>query len=211
VPHSPSTDDDLLLGDRSLLDAFRRGDAQALTKVYYQHVDDVARLVRRGFVLDAQGGARVFGAPNADIERELVQETFLRAFSPAGRRAYDGLRPYRPYLLRIAKNLLIDRHRRRRPEVSLEAWPEVAALDAAPLGPELEQSLDDRKLFEVTKVYLQSLPAEEREIVRLRFEEGLSQDVVSEQLGVTRRRVRSVEESVQRGLERHLSSQGLYP
>ncbi|MBK6686821.1 MAG: sigma-70 family RNA polymerase sigma factor [Deltaproteobacteria bacterium] len=211
MPHSPSTDDDLLLGDRSLLDAFRRGDAQALTKIYYHHVDDVARLVRRGFVLDAQGGARVFGAPNADVERELVQETFLRAFSPAGRRAFDGLRPYRPYLLRIAKNLLIDRHRRRRPEVSLENWPEGAALDAAPLGPELEQSMDDRKLFEVTKVYLQALPAEEREIVRLRFEEGLSQDVVSAQLGVTRRRVRSVEESVQRGLERHLSSQGLYP
>lgn len=211
MPHSPSTDEDLLLSDRGLLDAFRRGDADALTKVYYQHVEVVARLLRRGFVLDAQGGARVFGAPNADVERELVQETFLRAFSAAGRRAYDGLRPYRPYLLRIAKNLLIDRHRRRRPEVSWDTTPDGAELDAALLGPELEQSLDDRRLFEVTQLFLQALPADEREIVRLRFEDGLSQDVVSERLGVTRRRVRSVEESVQRGLQRHLISKGLYP
>ena len=211
MPHSPSTDEDLLLSDRGLLDAFRRGDAEALTKVYYQHVEAVARLLRRGFVLDAQGGARVFGAPNADIARELVQETFRRAFSAAGRRAYDGLRPYRPYLLRIAKNLLIDRHGRRRPEVSWDAATDAAALDAAILGPELEQSLDDRRLFEVTQMYLQGLPPEEREIVRLRFEEGLSQDVVSVRLGVTRRRVRSVEESVERGLQRHLTSKGLYP
>jgi RNA polymerase sigma-70 factor (ECF subfamily) len=211
VADAPSTPDDLLLADRGLLDAFRRGEAEALTQIYYHHVDHVARLVRRGFVLDAQGGARVYGAPNAEVERELVQETFLRAFSPAGRRAYDGLRPYRPYLLRIAKNLLIDRHRRRRPEVSLEGWPDGAALDEAPLGPELEQSMDDRKLFEVTRAYVEGLPDEERAIVRLRFEEGLSQDVVSARLGVTRRRVRTVEESVQRGLARHLASKGLYP
>lgn len=200
-----------LTRDRSLLDAFRRGEPEALAVVYHHHVTEVARLLRRGFVIDAQGGTRVLGAPNGEVERELVQETFLRAFSPAGRSSYDGLRPYRPYLHRIAKNLLIDRHRRRRPEVPLDGPLDVASLDAAPIGPEVEQSLDDRRLFEVTRAYLATRSEEERTFVQLRFEDGLSQDVVAARLGVTRRRIRSLEEGVQRGLERHLRSKGLYP
>ena len=43
---------------------------------------------------------------------DLVQEVFLRAFDERARLGYDGLRPYRPYLLRIAKNLRIDTARR---------------------------------------------------------------------------------------------------
>jgi len=48
---------------------------------------------------------------------DVVQEVFVRALSEKARTSYDGLRPYRPYLLRIAKNLMIDRARRigRRP------------------------------------------------------------------------------------------------
>ncbi|MGW8258245.1 MAG: hypothetical protein ACWGMZ_12220, partial [Thermoguttaceae bacterium] len=35
------------------------------------------------------------------------------------------LRPYRPYLFRIARNLVIDRHRRRKPDVSLDETNEA--------------------------------------------------------------------------------------
>jgi DNA-directed RNA polymerase specialized sigma24 family protein len=48
---------------------------------------------------------------DADGERELVQDTFAKAFAAAARQAYDGVSPYRPYLLRITKNLMIDRYR----------------------------------------------------------------------------------------------------
>ena len=97
--------------DRPLLDAFRRGDRAAAERVYYHYVDDVDKLVRRGFILDAKETIRVPGIGDADAAADLVQEVFVRALSEPARLSYDGLRPYRPYLLRIAKNLLIDRLR----------------------------------------------------------------------------------------------------
>ncbi len=42
---------------------------------------------------------------------DIVQETILRAWRRAGRLAADG-RPLRPWLMRVARNLAIDRQRR---------------------------------------------------------------------------------------------------
>lgn len=43
--------------NRELLDRFRRGERAALAAVYEHYVDDVALLARRGFAIDARGGA----------------------------------------------------------------------------------------------------------------------------------------------------------
>ena len=99
--------------NQELLLAFREGTREALTRVYQHYVDEVARGVRRGFFL-GEGRERIPGAPDDQAQRELVQEVFLRAFSEKARNAYDGLRPFRPYLMRIVRNLLIDYWRRRR-------------------------------------------------------------------------------------------------
>ena len=47
-----------------------------------------------------------------------MQEAFRRAFEERARSAYDGLRPYRRYLLTITRNLVIDQLRKQR-----EGWP----------------------------------------------------------------------------------------
>src|SRR5262245_54234460 len=99
--------------NRDLLDRFRRGERAALSEVYERYVDDVATLARRGFTMEAQGHVYVPGA-DIDGEHELVQDTFVKAFADAARQSFDGLRPYRPFLLRITKNLMIDRFRARR-------------------------------------------------------------------------------------------------
>src|SRR5262249_10922972 len=102
----------LLAGDRELLDAFRRGDREALARVYHHYVDAVARLVRYGFLLETRN-LRISGARDVDAENEIIQDVFVRAFGERARLGYDGIRPYRPYLLRIAKNLLVDQARSR--------------------------------------------------------------------------------------------------
>src|ERR671919_469239 len=90
--------------DPALLEAFRRGEREALARVYRDHVDDVeaflrARLARAG---------RLTAWSLAD----LVQDVFLRAFANKARASYDGQREYQPYLRALARNLLIDRLRR---------------------------------------------------------------------------------------------------
>jgi RNA polymerase sigma factor (sigma-70 family) len=202
-------------GKRDLLDRFRRGDRAALAEVYERYVDDVAMVVRRGFTMESQGLV-VAGANDREVEREIIQDTFLRAFAEAARLAYDGLRPYRPYLLRITKNLMIDRLRARSREGA--AIGDVGDIDRlletnAPFEAEPERDAAEdlrwRLLQARTAEYVAGLDDESRELVRLRFDEELSQDVVASRMRCTRRRVRTLEERVQDGLRRHLKKLNL--
>lgn len=199
--------------NRGLLERFRVGEHEVLAQVYRRYVDDVAILARRGFTTKSQGQVYVTGG-NADQEHEIVQETFMRAFSEKARVSYDGLRPYRPFLLRIAKNLMIDKFRERRKEgggngkgvgdidVLLESNAEFSVNDTP------DQELHWKRLGEATSEFLAGLEKEIREIVRLRFEEELSQDSVAETLQCSRRKVRSTEKRVQKQLQRYLKSRG---
>jgi RNA polymerase sigma-70 factor, ECF subfamily len=207
----------IFANDRALLDRFRHGDRAALAAVYERYVDDVATLARRGFTIESSGHVYVRGA-GRDGEYELVQETFARAFTEKARLAYDGLQPYRPYLLRITKNLMIDRFRAEQKDaraVALDA-PSVGDIDqllaANAEFPAVEEplELDVKALFEAAAAYVASLPDEHRRFVTLRFEDELSQDDVAARLECTRRRVRTLERDVQDGLRTWLKSRGLW-
>jgi RNA polymerase sigma factor (sigma-70 family) len=190
-------------GKRTLLEAFRRGERAALTAVYQEYVDDVAELVRRGFTLESN--ARVRGVRAYDRQRDLVQEVFLRAFSAPARTAFDGISPYRPYLRRIAKNLMIDEARKAGRQVEVEAGLDESSGEGADL--ELsspEEDLEWRRLREATRAYCSSLSDTLRRFVRVRFEEEQSQRDAAEALQVTRRKVRSWEEELREGLRRYL-------
>jgi RNA polymerase sigma-70 factor, ECF subfamily len=188
--------------NRDLLDRFRRGDRAALSEVYYRYVDEVATLARRGFTIESSGHVYVRGV-SGDAEREVVQETFARAFAEKARTAYNGIDPYRPYLMRIAKNLLIDRFR-------AASKQEVELDDNAPfeLGEE-PVDLDWEQRRTATVEYLATLDAETREVVRLRFEDELSQDEAAAKLGCSRRRVRTLEAKAQKELRKWLHKRGL--
>ena len=106
-------------------------------RFYEQHRDDVFRfLVRR------------LGRERAE---DAFQETFLRAL-----RAYTGLRHgehLRAWAFTIAGRIVIDEHRRSRPEAPL---PELAAEDERPAFAELEHLAEH-------------LPPTERAAVVLRY------------------------------------------
>lgn len=202
--------------NRELLDRFRRGDKSALAEVYERYVDDVATLARRGFTMESQGHVYVAGS-DIDGEHELVQETFVKAFDDKARTSFDGLRPYRPFLLRITKNLMIDRFRARRKEGAVETGGGVdiddlleANTDLA-AAPDHEEDLHWKKLSTATATFLAALDAQTRDVVRLRFEDGRSQEAAAEELGCTRRKIRSLESRVQKQLLRHLKQLGLEP
>ncbi len=193
-------------GRNDRLTAFRAGDRTVLAAVFHTYADDVARVFRLGFRLDAKQLV-LPGLGDVEREKELLQEVFLRAFSERARLAFNPLRPYRPYLLQIARNLLVDEHRAKgRLSVELaQAELEVAT----PLEQSADEALEAARLKEATGAYCRTLEPKVREFVRLRFEEGLSQADLAAKLGVTRRRVRTLEELVQRGLRAFLQARGL--
>jgi RNA polymerase sigma factor (sigma-70 family) len=204
----------IFANDRGLLDRFRRGERAALAVVFEHYVDDVATLARRGFTIESSGHVHVRGT-GRDGEHELVQDTFTKAFADKARLAYDGLSPYRPYLLRITKNLMIDRYRAEQRQARVFAFTRAeerhrrAGLDdAIDVTAEPPPDLHFQKLQAATSEYLATLDPELREFVRLRFEDGGSQEGIAEALGCTRRKIRTLEADVQKGLRSWLKRRG---
>jgi RNA polymerase sigma-70 factor, ECF subfamily len=189
--------------DRELLAGFRAGKSDVLARVYHALVDDVFKLVALGFVT-ANGAIR--GERDPDEQRAIIQEVFVKAFGERARMGYDGVRPYRPYLLTIARNVMIDRARQRSSEQGRASEIDVDAIiasDAAIPGV-VEESDEQQRLRARTAAYIEGLDAELKKIVALRFEQELSQEDVAAELGITRRRVRTLEARVIKGLRRFL-------
>lgn len=208
----------VLIEDRALLEAFRAGDKHALRRVYEFYFDDVYRLSALGFV--SNDGKRI-GRIEREADRlDFLQDVFVRAFSKQARESYDGLRPYRPFLLRIARNLRVDRARQqsREPSASPLLVDDSLRLDelidqnlALPNGHDAESEAGWQRMLHETASIVGGLEQDLQELARLRFVDELSQADTAEKLGTTRRRVRTLEGRLMRAVRRGLSRVGLSP
>jgi RNA polymerase sigma-70 factor (ECF subfamily) len=142
----------------------------------------------------------VFLTGSRETAEDLFQETWLRVLERG--RQYDGKSPFEPWLFRIARNLAIDRARRK-PMASLEAAletpdggapreieaeTEVSAFDLVARG-EQQASLS---------VALTQLPAAYREVLSLRFQEELALEEIAAVVGAP---LSTVKSRLYRGLE----------
>jgi RNA polymerase sigma factor (sigma-70 family) len=197
----------IFLQNRALLDQFKRGDRAALTAVYRHYVNDIEGLLRRWS--QAATGSRSFKI-DFERQRDVLQEIFIKAFSEKVRTAYDGIRPYRPYLITIAKSVLIDHLRKQSREVLLpfDSDDEDRIMgkmeDAEVSDDDRAEDLHWQRCLTASKQYVEGLDASTRRFVELRFIQEMPQLSISETMGMTRWKVRSMEKKVQRGLEKYL-------
>jgi RNA polymerase sigma-70 factor (ECF subfamily) len=195
----------LMLQDRALLEAFRAGDPGALRKIYDAYVADVERAALRG--LRSDDGKVAVRVRSVEELADVVQEVFVRVFSPASRRGYDGLRPFRPFLLTVARNVVADHFRSRAREVPFDPGaPLDAATDEA--AAEDEGWLEHRRLTSIEQ-YVAVLPPELKALHHARFVVGLSQESAARTLRSTRQQVRTLEQQLRDGVRAWLVSQGL--
>lgn len=124
-----------------------------------------------------------------ELAEDLTQATFERAL-----RAWSRFDPRRAseatWLLAIAHNLLIDHHRRDRPQTEL---PDERVMGTSP-GPE-ERFASSPELIEA----LARLGEREREVLALRFGGDLNGPEIAEVLGLS---VSNVQQIVSRSLRR---------
>ena len=124
-------------------------------------------------------------AAPADVD-DLTQEIFLRLHERAAE-LHDASR-IAPWAFRVARSVVVDHHRRRRPSVSLDDAPEPALEDdATNLNEEVASWL---------RPMLALLPAEYAEAVELTELGGLGQRELAERLGLS---VSGAKSRVQRG------------
>jgi RNA polymerase sigma-70 factor (ECF subfamily) len=156
--------------DRLLLRA-RRGEREAFRALYRELYDPVARFV----------GRRVRHREDAE---DVVSRTFERLLAKL--ESFDERRGGAlPFALAIARNLLVDDLRAQRPGVALE---EAAAQLIETRTPLAEMLRSER--IEAARERLDRLAPEVRELLMLRYGDGLSSAEIGGLLGLSTAAVR---------------------
>jgi len=126
----------------------------------------------------------VYLAGNRELAEDLFQETWIRVLERGHQ--YDGKHEFATWLYAVARNLAIDYLRKKNP-LSLDGLMEddeehapVEPADTRPLAWEIVQQ---REQAERISAVLVSIPAECRETMVLRFQEGLALDEIARVTG----------------------------
>lgn len=166
---SEKTDEELML-------AYAGGDLLAFEMLYRRHRGTLYRFLLRTL------------RHRADAD-ELFQDTWSRLI--AARERYRPEAKFTTFLLQIAHNLVIDRFRRQKPEVSDEEAEAVFRNLDAPESDQPERALTEFEQRRRLQIALEELPEEQRVAFLLRIESGLGLDEIGEITGAGRETVKS--------------------
>jgi RNA polymerase sigma factor (sigma-70 family) len=188
--------------DDKLLRRFRAGDREALSTVYWHYVASVEVLLRKCL---ATAGPNPWSVRSSADLRDLLQDIFVKAFAERARLAYDERRAYRPFLMQIARNTLIDHLRSASREIqfdvaNIDSFVASETLDVVDEGP-----WADPNTMVLVEGYVASLTDPERSVYLERYVRCRSQQHAAHALGMTRQQVRTVETKLRGGLARALA------
>jgi len=208
--------------DQELLQGYRQGHTWAFERLYRAHNVAVQRFLLGGFTFVSRGRTCRYRGGNAGVDVDaIVQETFTRAFASSTRSNYDGERPFKTYLLAIAKNLVLRELARHDRHASLDAMEGTTDLvlrkarhsGAASLLPEErspEKVSADAELSTITRAYIAGLDEEERSFFNHRFAQGLTQEATAEAMDCTRARVKLLEKRLRESFLVALRARGYF-
>ena len=171
---------EMLTGDRkSVAAGLRRRDPALLDLLIEQYE---YRLYRYLLYLTA----------NREVAEDLFQETWIRVLDRGDQ--YDGRASFETWLFAIARHLVFDLYRRKKPD-SLDSLEEPVVIDAQPSPlDEASRRQGERQMHE----RLERLPAVYREVLLLRFQEDLDLQEIAGVLGTP---LSTVKSRLYRGLE----------
>jgi RNA polymerase sigma-70 factor (ECF subfamily) len=121
----------------------------------------------------------VYLSGNRELAEDLFQETWIRVLERGHQ--YDCKHEFSTWLYAVARNLTIDYLRKKSP-VSLDGLmddEEHAAFEPADTRPLAWEILQQHEQAERVGAALLSIPAEYRETVILRFQEGMALDEIA--------------------------------
>jgi len=167
------------VSEADLLARIADGDERALAALY-----DAMASLAYGLAL------RVVG--DGDVAEDVVQDAFLRIWHRADR--YEPARgAARPWILRVVRNVAIDRIRTRDARSRAETRSQTdAALAPVPEQPDETATRSERSRR--LRAALAELPAEQRRALEIAYFEGLSHSEIAERermpLGTVKTRIR---------------------
>ncbi|MDA1080681.1 MAG: sigma-70 family RNA polymerase sigma factor [Gemmatimonadetes bacterium] len=167
----------------ALVAALRAGDPAAFETLFARHVEQLQRVV--------------FGVVKSrETAAELVHDVYLTLWNTRDRLVVHG--DVRGYMVRAARNRALDWVAR---ETLHRRWAESVHRDDLPHGTGENDDNDEHErhpgLRAALAAALADMPARQREVCRLRWQEGIGPSAIAERLGVA---VKTVETQIHRGL-----------
>ena len=171
-------------------------------------------MLYNGFPVESGGKRFMFRGYKEPWRLEnAVQEIFARAFTKSARGAYDGLRPYKNYLMTIARNYVVDGFRKDlRERIIFDDMPEyrLAESENVPEPENPETAAVTRRLEKETSKFIAALNREDRALFDARFVDGRSVESCSEYLKISEYRVKRDERRLKKAFFVYMRQRGFF-
>jgi RNA polymerase sigma-70 factor (ECF subfamily) len=162
-------------------------DAQLVAQILAGDPSPYRLLVERHQQAVYNAAFRLLG--NRDEATDIAQDTFLRAYQ--GLNSFDPARPLSPWLCRIAINLSLNRLKRQRSTVSLDANASGARLELPDLSADPQRQLLHTERHERLHQAILALPPEQRVVIELRHFQEQSYAEIAARLDLSLANVKS--------------------
>ena len=159
--------DSVIDSDEQLMLRYAEGDVQAFEMLYTKHKAPVYRYMMRL-------------CQNEAIAEEIFQEVWMKLIN--ARNKYVVSAKFTTYLYKLAHNCFIDHFRKQNVRVVTEQTEESIELAIKTDGP--EQQFQMEQTLEKFNLAFDALPQEQREVLLLKEEAGMSLQDIAETIGV---------------------------
>ena len=188
---SPSRFPKPVTDELRLIELSQRGDSEAFAHLYDHYVERIYRYV-------------YFRVADRDLAEDITSQIFIKMWEklPTYR---TGQSTINAWLYRIAHNAVVDYYR------SMKAVVPLEEINSREIGrdDETEENLDRQMKMEKLRAALQELTDGQREVLILRFIEGLTVREIASQLGKRQGAVRALKMRGLRELSRSPSLQNV--
>jgi len=139
-----------------------------------------------------------------DTSQDLVQDAFMKLHTH-----FDTVRQPRPWLYRTIHNLAMNHHRDRKKIVSVDFEAEDGDADVpVNVDPLPDEYLQRMEAIGHARLGLKALDERKRELLRLKFEEGLSYKEISSLMEITVGNVGFILHHALKELAKHIKTAG---
>ena len=163
-----------MLSDQALLEMYQQGNREAISQLLERHTRRVRDYVR-------------MMVKDNDVADDLTQEILIKVVKVLDEGRYTDKGRFQPWLLRIAHNRVLDYFR---------AQKQVKTINESSVGfdilgsrniaePSIEDEIISEQLAEEIRALVDELPEEQREVVKMRYYDGLSFKEIAEHTGVS--------------------------
>jgi RNA polymerase sigma-70 factor (ECF subfamily) len=160
-------------------------DTDAFQVLYESHLDTVYRYV-------------YYKVGNGQLAEDLTQHIFMKAWEAIHRYQWREL-PFQHWLLRLARNAVIDHYRSMKPTNS-------SLLDPVSVGVDPEVEIAQSEMVNTLQDAVRQLPDEQREVIVLRFIEQMPHADVARHLGKSAATVRVIQHRALQALRKLLEA-----